>query len=111
MAVECVNGLTYATSPTNTIIISSQMSNLIIYVKNDVAKEPEKIIDYIDLGDSGYPLRQYFLTPIHHLAEKAEKNQNKAYKKARSLIDYNWELKNRFRYRTKHGISTKPCHH
>ena len=56
------------------------------------------------VGDSGYPLRPYLLTPISHQTDEAEEAYNRAHKKARRLIENAiGELKNRFKCLTKHG--------
>ena len=76
--------------------------------KNNLNKEPESIINYIYLGDSGYPSRPYLLTPIHHPADKLKENCNRAHKKVRRLIENAiGELKISFHCLTKHGTSTK----
>lgn len=52
----------------------------------------------IDIGDSGYPLRQWLLTPIMHPTNRSEENYNKKQMSVRSIIERcNGVLKMRFR--------------
>lgn len=59
----------------------------------------ENTYQYCLLGDSGYPLQPWLLTPIQNERTAGEKKFNKKHKKLRSLVERAiGYLKNRFRY-------------
>ncbi|XP_059389526.1 putative nuclease HARBI1 [Carassius carassius] len=60
------------------------------------------------LGDSGYPLRPYLLTPVQHPATIAEERFNQAHGRTRSIVERTIGLwKQRFRCISKSSVGLK----
>ncbi|XP_030849657.1 putative nuclease HARBI1 [Strongylocentrotus purpuratus] len=63
------------------------------------------------LGDSGYPSRQWLMTPLQNPQSQAEKAYNNAHIRTRVHIEQvNGQLKQKFRCLLGHGLQRKPRH-